>query len=175
MYLVTCRRVCFLCFTGRTEYLTLLRPDAMRKFGLRREDIVGLPSMKSVPGHYSPREIKCRSRITLIDHDAAREAGIAVHGNIDAMMQHASEITSKKLEQYESRKSSRRADGPNRMRVDPGLRMLLMGSRLMPDVFWGLFVHRCLMPVRVHRNVSFIVLHVEHIIMVDRCIGGDSL
>ena len=81
-----------------------------------REDIAGLSSMKSVPGRYSPREIKCRTRLTLIDHEAAREAGIAVHGSMDAMVRHTSETTSKRLEQYESRKSSRRADGPNMRR-----------------------------------------------------------
>lgn len=104
LYLVTCRRVCFLCFTTKTEYLPLLRADAMRKFGLRREDMTGFPSMRSVPGYYSPREVKCRTRMTLLDHDAARETGIAVHGSIEAMVHHASEVTSKKLEQYEAPK-----------------------------------------------------------------------
>ena len=104
LYLVTCRRVCFLCFTTKTEYLPLLRADAMRKFGLSRGDMAGLPFMRSVPGYYSPREVKCRTRMTLLDHDAAREAGIAVHGSIEAMVHHASEVTSKKLEQYEAPK-----------------------------------------------------------------------
>ena len=113
LYLVTCRRVCFLCFTIKTEYLPLLRADAIRKFGLRREDIAALPSMKSVPGYYSPREIKWRARFTLIDHDAAREAGIAAHGSIGSMVQHAYEMKAKRLQQYEARKALWGTDGPN--------------------------------------------------------------
>ncbi|OJJ87589.1 uncharacterized protein ASPGLDRAFT_163897 [Aspergillus glaucus CBS 516.65] len=113
LYLVTCRRICFLCFTKKTEYLPLLQADTIRKFRLRREDIATLPSMNSVPGRYSPREIKCRTQLTLIDHDAARQAGITVHGNINAMEQYALEMTSKKLEQYQSRKSIHIADCPN--------------------------------------------------------------
>lgn len=136
LYLVTCRRVCFLCFTEKTEYLPLLRADAIRKFGLHREDIATLPSMKSIPGRYSPREIKCRTRLTLIDHDAAREAGIAVHGNISAMEQYALEMTSKRLEQYQSRKSLHIADGPNLRR--PRSEDVFDGRSSNPKRFLGI-------------------------------------
>lgn len=62
-----------------------------------------------------------------------------------------------------------------RICVDLDLKMILMGIRLIPGASWGLFVCRCLMHVRGFQNVFFIVLHVEHIIMEDRFIGGDSL
>lgn len=148
----------------------MLRADAIRKFGLRREDIATLPSMKSVPGYYSPREMKCRTRLTLLDHDAAREAGIAVHGSIDAMVQHASKMTSKKLDQYGARKALHRADSPKprRPRSEDAFEM---GIRLIPNASWGLFVHRCSILVRDLGSVSFIVLHVDPIIMIDRSIG----
>ncbi|KZF24243.1 hypothetical protein L228DRAFT_245147 [Xylona heveae TC161] len=105
LYLITCRRVCYLCFAWERDYLPLLRTDVLRKFGLRNEHLAGLPSMRSLPGVYSPREIKSRARITLIDHSTARQAGIALHGTESAMEQYASNMASKRLEKYQSRKS----------------------------------------------------------------------
>ena len=106
LYLVTCRRVCFLCFTEKTEYLPLLRSDVIRKFGLRPKYLAKLPSFKSVPGRYSSRGIQCRRRITLIDHSAAREAGIVVHGDSNSMKQYVSESLTKNLEIHKSRNST---------------------------------------------------------------------
>ncbi|PYI03077.1 hypothetical protein BO78DRAFT_400088 [Aspergillus sclerotiicarbonarius CBS 121057] len=106
LYLITCRRVCFLCFTEQTDYLPLLRQDIIRKFGLDSKHIASLPRMKSFPGCYSPRGIKCRRRRqTLFDPSAARRAGIAVHGTIEAMETYATEMILKKLPVYQSRPS----------------------------------------------------------------------
>ncbi|KAH2761567.1 hypothetical protein KXW10_000389 [Aspergillus fumigatus] len=105
LYLITCRRVCFLCFTEKPDYLPLLRADAIRKFGLRHEHLTRLPAMKSVPGCYSPREIKVRTRLTLFDHDTARQVGVAVHGTVSTMEQYALQMTFQRLERYQSRKS----------------------------------------------------------------------
>ena len=106
LYLATCRRVCFLCFTEKTDYLPLLRSDVIRKFGLRSEHLAKVPSFKSIPGLYSPRGIKCRRRLTLIDHSAAREAGIVMHGDSNSMKQYAPETLNKRLEIHQSRKAT---------------------------------------------------------------------
>lgn len=89
----------FLCFTEKTEYLPLLRANAIRKFGHHRKDTATLPSMKCVPARYSPQEIKCHIRLTLIGHDSARQAGIAVYGNISTMEQLPLEMASQKVKQ----------------------------------------------------------------------------
>ncbi|THC96308.1 hypothetical protein EYZ11_004213 [Aspergillus tanneri] len=73
--------------------------------GLRREDIPDLPSMRSLPGRYSPQTIKCRTRPTLLDHNAARQVGITLHESISAKEGKESGITSQWLEEYNSRKS----------------------------------------------------------------------
>ncbi|PYH52113.1 F-box protein, partial [Aspergillus niger CBS 101883] len=57
LYLLTCRRVCFLCFTEKPDYLPLSRKDVIRKFGLGSAHIALLPRMRSLPRCYSPREI----------------------------------------------------------------------------------------------------------------------
>jgi hypothetical protein len=105
LYLITCRRVCFLCFTEATDYLPLRQVDAIRKFGLSREHLANLPAMKTVSGCYSPRSIKVRKGLTLIDHSAARDAGLAVHGSASAMEEFTSNIALEKLKKYEIRHS----------------------------------------------------------------------
>jgi hypothetical protein len=103
LYLITCRRVCFLCFTQETDYLPLLRADAVRKFGLCHKQVASLPAMKAIPGCYSPRDIKLRTQLTLIDHEAARQLGVTVHGTASTMEQYASEMASKRLEHFQSK------------------------------------------------------------------------
>lgn len=113
LYLVTCRRVCFLCFTEKAAYLPLTRKDATRKFGLRSEHLASLPCLKSFPGHYSSRGIKCRRRETLFDYSTARQAGIAVHGTISSMEKYASNMANKRLETYNLKMSLRGTGGAN--------------------------------------------------------------
>jgi hypothetical protein len=113
LYLVTCRRVCLLCFSEEADYLPLSRNDAIRKFGLGSKDLACLPRMKSLPGRYSPRGIKRRQRETLFDFSAAREAGIAVHGSLSSMENYASKMASKRLQAYNSRLALRGTDREN--------------------------------------------------------------
>ncbi|KAJ0414687.1 hypothetical protein BJY00DRAFT_19936 [Aspergillus carlsbadensis] len=61
--------------------------------------------MRSVPGVYSPRQIKCRRRELLFDYSAARKRGIAVHGSIGSMEEYATGVTHKKLESYNQKAS----------------------------------------------------------------------
>ncbi|PWY94233.1 hypothetical protein BO94DRAFT_563691 [Aspergillus sclerotioniger CBS 115572] len=82
LYLITCRRVCFLCLSTRTTYRPLLKVTAAREFGLRREDFANLPQMRCLPGVYSPVKSTYRRRFTYVDHDAARQAGIKLHGSV---------------------------------------------------------------------------------------------
>lgn len=132
LYLVTCRRVCFLCFTGKADYLPLSRKDAMRKFGLGSEHLASLPCMKSFPGRYSPRGVKCRRRETLFDYSAARQTGITVHGTISSMEEYVSEMASKRLDIYNTKLSLR---GTN-------------GTHLRPPRSEGSFDGRCSNPKR---------------------------
>ncbi|KAL4795027.1 hypothetical protein BDV19DRAFT_389685 [Aspergillus venezuelensis] len=89
LYLLTCRRVCFLCFTENPAYLPLAREGVVRKFGLKfkrssassSSSSPALPAMQVVPGLYSPRGLKLANRLTLFDHDSAREAWITTHGS----------------------------------------------------------------------------------------------
>lgn len=114
LYLATCRRVCFLCFTEEADYLPILQKDAIRRFGLRSEHLASLPCMKSFPGRYSPRGIKCRQRQTLFDYSSARQTGITVHGTVSSMESYASEMASSRLAAYNAKLSLDRTNGTNR-------------------------------------------------------------
>ncbi|PWY94017.1 hypothetical protein BO94DRAFT_531983 [Aspergillus sclerotioniger CBS 115572] len=100
IYLLTCRRVCFLCFTQKTAYLPLSQEDVIRKFGLQSTHLAGLPHMKSFPGCYSPRGLERRRRKTLYDYSARRKTGIRVHGTVKAMEKFSAEVLSEKLKTY---------------------------------------------------------------------------
>ncbi|OAA41891.1 hypothetical protein BBO_05250 [Beauveria brongniartii RCEF 3172] len=55
------------------------------KFALINAVLDGVPSMRAVPGIYSPNEKKIATRMALVDYEAARQAGIALHGSLTAL------------------------------------------------------------------------------------------
>ena len=100
LYLITCRRVCFLCFNVRSTYRPLLKVSAAREFGLRKEDFANLPQMRCLPGVYSPLGATYRRRFTFVDHDAARQAGITLHGSVEEMDRYAKQLEAERLQKY---------------------------------------------------------------------------
>ncbi|KAF2159309.1 hypothetical protein M409DRAFT_60895 [Zasmidium cellare ATCC 36951] len=104
IYALDCRRVCFLCFTKRTDLLPLTARQVFRKFGLDSSLLLDLPRLRSVPGCYSPNEKNCRKRVVLYDPDSAHRAGVALHGSQAAMMEFAASTLSSHMDEYENRK-----------------------------------------------------------------------
>ncbi len=92
LYILTCKRVCFLCLSEDKRYLPLRYRHAILKFGLDRPILGTLPSMKSIPGTYSPNQKKVRAHLALVDFDCARRAGITLHGSVSAMEQYVSSV-----------------------------------------------------------------------------------
>jgi hypothetical protein len=104
----TCKRVCFLCFTGISrepspEYYPLTASEAARKFGVPRAFFASVPSLKSIPGTYTCDENVRMTRLTLFDHETARRMSIEHHGSAEAMEKHVAERSQKTLEAYERR------------------------------------------------------------------------
>lgn len=100
LYILTCKRVCFLCLSEAETYLPLRRSHAIRKFGLDRQILNTLPCMRSIPGTYSPNGKKCREPLVLVDFESAYRAGIMQHGSVSAMDQYVSNISSQKLQKF---------------------------------------------------------------------------
>ncbi|OJJ85156.1 uncharacterized protein ASPGLDRAFT_147954 [Aspergillus glaucus CBS 516.65] len=105
LYLITCRRVCFDYFTNRTDYLPFVQANVLRIFELHQKHLAAISSMKSVPGCYSTSERRRRSRFTLFDYNAGMQTGLAIHGSLGAMNQHALGTWSKKATQSRCRKT----------------------------------------------------------------------
>ncbi|KZM18262.1 ATP binding [Ascochyta rabiei] len=74
LYLITSRRVCFLCLTRLRQYLPLRIRAAKREFRLSKTLVQQLPLMQVVPGKYSPNE-KFTPVAVLVDYESAFCAG----------------------------------------------------------------------------------------------------
>ncbi|KAF2962981.1 hypothetical protein GQX73_g10596 [Xylaria multiplex] len=120
LYLLTCKRVCFICLSEEPLYLPLRLSHACRKFGLNSKIINKLPCMRVIPGTYSPNEKKTPQCI-LVDCKSALTAGITAHGSIRAMDTFVSDLKTQRFEEYIARKAAARnlGDGLSRVRRPP--------------------------------------------------------
>lgn len=103
LYLLTCSRVCFLCVAEDPVYLPLRPRQACRKFGLGQRATDTLPTMLTRGGLYSPNEKKLKGGILLVDHDAARQAGIDLYGSATLMEEYVSGKEAERQREYEEK------------------------------------------------------------------------
>jgi hypothetical protein len=103
IYIITCKRVCFLCFSEKPEYFPLQLSEAERKFGVHRGFFASLPKLRSIPGRYSPNENTCKTRCTLIDPASAHRLSMEHHGSAQAMEKRIVEVAQRSLEAYRQR------------------------------------------------------------------------
>ncbi|CBX92668.1 hypothetical protein LEMA_P053740.1 [Plenodomus lingam JN3] len=96
LYLMTSRRVCFLCLTQLRQYLPLRIRNAKRDFRLDKATVERLPSMRVIPGRYSPNE-KLAPCTVLVDYESAFCAGIERDGSESALQKHASDTVEQNL------------------------------------------------------------------------------
>lgn len=111
LYLLTCKRVCFLCLSRDALYLPLSPNRARRKFGLEQEDIKALPCMRVIRGIYSPNRKKVASPCILVDHESALRAGISRHGSLSSMNEYVSDKEAQKLHAYNAKIEAARQSG----------------------------------------------------------------
>jgi hypothetical protein len=85
LYILTCRRLCYKCFTEQEKYQPLLYSNAIRKFGINMKILDSLPRMRSLSGKYSPRGKECKEQIALVDFESAYRAGVVHRECLDDM------------------------------------------------------------------------------------------
>ncbi|KAK4236029.1 hypothetical protein C8A03DRAFT_17288 [Achaetomium macrosporum] len=86
VYLVTCTRLCYACFSRNIQWLPMTTDFACLSFGLDRRAVDALPErMRIVPRRYSPRAEPITSRDILVDRGAVIRAATAFHGSRSAM------------------------------------------------------------------------------------------
>ena len=92
LYLLECRRYCWLCLTEASDALPVSTEFAIHSFGLPRSAIRQLPCMKSLPGRYNLDGFygdTHKRRVALVNPKAAKEAGMKLHGTQEAMEAYA--------------------------------------------------------------------------------------
>ncbi|KAF3935237.1 hypothetical protein ABW19_dt0202073 [Dactylella cylindrospora] len=87
LYIITCRRVCYLCFTTHADFqpLQLQRDELKMRFciSVSEKDLEMLPNMKTLPGRYSEGRLPVSGDGILIDYPALRELVIVRNGSVD--------------------------------------------------------------------------------------------
>jgi len=157
VYIITCKRVCFLCFSERPEYFPLQLTEAERKFCVRRGFFSSLPMLRSIPGLYSPNGNTSRIRYTLVDPTLAHSLSVKYHGSAQIMEQSVADAAQRSLEAYSQRLKvqsgktvSRRAPNMNSREgriLDPRRFMAIVRvpwiKRLTNTVEWGFHCTGC--------------------------------
>ncbi|KAI1770009.1 hypothetical protein F4818DRAFT_450600 [Hypoxylon cercidicola] len=113
LYLLTCKRVCFLCFSRDKLYLPLSPRLVSWKFGLDRQIINTLPRMRVLLGTYSPNVRRVCAPSVLVDYESALHAGISHHGSLSAMQEYVTDMKVQKLHTYYNRVATVQQSGPS--------------------------------------------------------------
>ena len=92
LYLLTCRRLCYLCLQTIPAYKPMRKADALRDFGLQPRHLRQVRRMRLRPGCYTAREWSSRQELTLCDSDSTRDVGIATHGSLEEMDAYVIEV-----------------------------------------------------------------------------------
>ncbi len=72
LYLITCQRVCYFCFSRDPAYFPITESTA-RRIGIRKDHLKNLPHLLSLPGQYTCFEKLSRKRIKLFDRLAVQQ------------------------------------------------------------------------------------------------------
>lgn len=88
LYVLTCRRICFLCFSEKEEYLPLGAALIQRRYGLKKQQLEKVPHLKTLPGTYSSWGTKLSQSTLLYDYTSTIQAATLHHSSRDAVAQH---------------------------------------------------------------------------------------
>ncbi|PGH35143.1 hypothetical protein GX50_02065 [[Emmonsia] crescens] len=94
LYLLTCRRTCYLCLITKLAYYPLTADHVYSLFGLSEKQIEPLPCMKTLPGEYATGKSYIPGRMVLYDPDAVERTSVALHGSLEAMQKFKDEVVS---------------------------------------------------------------------------------
>ena len=106
LYLLSCRRCCYVCLAKASDTLPISREIAKHCYGLPQSIISRLPCMRSLPGRYMhdqrslprryvhdhSRRNTHKRQFALVGTQAAKEAGKAFHGSEEALQVYQAEL-----------------------------------------------------------------------------------
>lgn len=70
LYLITCKRACYFCFTQHLDYFPVSATQAAQSTGLSRGELKGLPHILSLSGRYTAKGKLLKQRTLLFDRKA---------------------------------------------------------------------------------------------------------
>lgn len=79
LYLITCKRVCYFCFTQNPIYFPVTIGRAAKHTGLSRRELKRLAHILSLPGRYTAFGKLSRKRIMLFDRQTISERALGTH------------------------------------------------------------------------------------------------
>ena len=82
MYLITCERVCYYCFTEDVTYLPMTAAVATKVMGIPKKKLQHLPHVCSLPGRYTHSGQISRKRLLLYDRRAVLRLDEEVDGEV---------------------------------------------------------------------------------------------
>ncbi|KAL2691497.1 hypothetical protein Neosp_001883 [[Neocosmospora] mangrovei] len=103
LYLLTCKRVCFICFSEKKRYFPVPPNLACRKYWVAREIVDTLPHMKAMPGKYSPARVASVESV-FVDSESALNVGLEIHGSSDVMTETVIEKEMERINEYSRRR-----------------------------------------------------------------------
>lgn len=74
LYLLTCERVCSICFSSKPQYAPLIQSEIKRLYQTPAKILRLLPKLRSLPGTYSDEDKVWSRRVTLFDRTAVEMA-----------------------------------------------------------------------------------------------------
>ncbi|KIX01219.1 uncharacterized protein Z518_08944 [Rhinocladiella mackenziei CBS 650.93] len=122
LYLLTCTRVCFRCFTRLPNYLPILKSEACCQFGFSTTDIKRLPYLKSVPGHYTINRTSCRKRLILINTDTAQQTSTVIQGRASTIRPYGTLLAEQGVTAYTQRRAQRAEEARSRRPEAPHIK-----------------------------------------------------
>ncbi|KAI1662633.1 hypothetical protein F4813DRAFT_341314 [Daldinia decipiens] len=72
IYLITCLRVCYVCFANEHRFCPMLAKYAREVTGCSKKELEQLPHIRSVQGRYAANGVMCQNRVTLWDRETVR-------------------------------------------------------------------------------------------------------
>lgn len=103
LYLLTAKRVCFVCFSERRRYFPVPIHLACRKYWISSLVVDTLPHMKAIPGQYSPARVASVESV-FVDSESALNVGLEIHGSSDAMTRNVIAKELERINEYSRRR-----------------------------------------------------------------------
>lgn len=106
LYILTCKRFCYDCFTKSERSLPMKEDRAIRMFGFDRRILDALPRMRNIPGTYSLFQKERKEKVNYVDSGSAH----SLYEVISTMEQEPSDISTQELQELSKRAARTRAE-----------------------------------------------------------------